>query len=215
VSGRARRYQVDVAPFLALPSPPSAQDWRDAADLVSPGTLVAGRYGDAELPDGWRAVDAFDLVQMIGEGVTGADCAEAISLGAADVPEVLELVAQTEPGPFLKRTVELGDYLGIRRDGVSDPSAVRAVSIPASRTASSSGRWIWGSSVDKQEGPDKWVTALYILLEAVAGGLSTAGMFEICVCSALRRSDQGDTHVQRPSDSRCRARGLRSSTVHP
>jgi cell division septation protein DedD len=61
VSGRARRYQVDVAPFLALPSPPSAQDWRDAADLVSPGTLVAGRYGDAELPDGWRAVDAFDL----------------------------------------------------------------------------------------------------------------------------------------------------------
>jgi hypothetical protein len=152
---------------------------------------------------------------MIGEGVTGADCAEAISLGAADVPEVLELVAQTEPGPFLKRTVELGDYLGIRRDGVSDPSAVRAVSIPASRTASSSGRWIWGSSVDKQEGPDKWVTALYILLEAVAGGLSTAGMFEICVCSALRRSDQGDAHVQRPSDSRCRARGLRSSTVHP
>jgi predicted GNAT family acetyltransferase len=35
----------------------------------------------------------------------------------ADVPEMLELVAQTEPGPFLTRTVELGDYLGIRRDG--------------------------------------------------------------------------------------------------
>jgi ribosomal protein S18 acetylase RimI-like enzyme len=117
VSGRARRYQVDVAPFLALPSPPSAQDWLDAAELVPPGTLVAGRYGDAELPDGWRAVDAFDLVQMIGEQVTGADCAEAIPLGADDVPEMLELVAQTEPGPFLERTVELGDYLGIRRDG--------------------------------------------------------------------------------------------------
>jgi hypothetical protein len=55
---------------------------------------------------------------MLGEGVTGADCAEAIGLGAADVPEMLELVAQTEPGPFLNRTVELGDYLGIRRDGV-------------------------------------------------------------------------------------------------
>jgi ribosomal protein S18 acetylase RimI-like enzyme len=118
VSGRVRRYPDDVAPFLALPSPPSAQDWRDAADLVPSGTLVAGRYGDAELPDGWRAVDAFDLVQMIGERVTGADCAEAIGLGAADVPEMLELVAQAEPGPFLPRTVELGDYLGIRRDGV-------------------------------------------------------------------------------------------------
>ncbi len=115
--GRARRYPDDVAPFLALPSPPSAQDWRDAAELVPPGALVAVRYGGAELPDGWQAVDTFDLVQMIGKRVTGAECAEAVPLGAADVPEILELVAQTEPGPFLKRTVELGDYLGIRRDG--------------------------------------------------------------------------------------------------
>jgi ribosomal protein S18 acetylase RimI-like enzyme len=117
VRGRARRYLADVAPFLALPSPPTAQDWRDAADLVAPGTYVAGRYGGAELPDGWRAVQAFDLVQMIEERVTGADWAEAIALDAADVPEMLELVAQTEPGPFLPRTIELGDYLGIRRDG--------------------------------------------------------------------------------------------------
>jgi predicted GNAT family acetyltransferase len=56
----------------------------------------------------------FDLVQMIGERVGGVGCPEAIPLGAADVPEMLELVAQTEPGPFLTRTIELGDYLGIR-----------------------------------------------------------------------------------------------------
>lgn len=117
VRGRARRYPADVAPFLALPSPPSAQDWKDAAGLVAPGTYVAGRYGDAELPDGWRAVQAFDLVQMVEERVSGADCVEAIALAAADVPEMLDLVAQTEPGPFLSRTIELGDYLGIRRDG--------------------------------------------------------------------------------------------------
>jgi ribosomal protein S18 acetylase RimI-like enzyme len=117
VRGRARRYPDDVAPFLALPSPPSARDWQDAAGLVVPGTYVAVRYGDAELPDGWRAVQAFDLVQMIEERVAGAGCPEAIPLGAADVPEMLELVAQTEPGPFLRRTIELGDYVGIRRDG--------------------------------------------------------------------------------------------------
>ncbi|HEY4427614.1 MAG TPA: GNAT family N-acetyltransferase [Solirubrobacteraceae bacterium] len=117
VRGRARRYQEDVAPFLALPSPPSAQDWKDAAELVEPGTYVAGRYTATELPDGWRAVQAFDLVQMVEERVTGVDCAEAIRLGAGDVPEMLELVAKTEPGPFLVRTIELGDYLGIRHDG--------------------------------------------------------------------------------------------------
>ncbi len=117
VRGLARRYPADVAPFLALPSPPSAQDWRDAAELVAPGTYVAGRYSGAELPDGWLAIQAFDLVQMVEERVAAVDCAEAIPLGAADVPEILELVAQTEPGPFLRRTIELGDYLGIRRDG--------------------------------------------------------------------------------------------------
>jgi predicted GNAT family acetyltransferase len=117
VRGRARRYPVDVAPFLGLPSSPSARDWRDAADLVVPGTYVAVRHDNAELPDAWQAVETFDLVQMIEERVTGVDCAEAIPLSAADVPEMLELVAQTEPGPFLARTIELGDYLGIRHKG--------------------------------------------------------------------------------------------------
>jgi len=52
---------------------------------------------------------------MIGEHVTGLDEPDAASLHAADVPEMLELVRQTDPGPFLDRTIELGDYLGIRR----------------------------------------------------------------------------------------------------
>jgi ribosomal protein S18 acetylase RimI-like enzyme len=117
VSGRARRYHQDVAPFLGLPAPPSALDWQDAAELVALGSYVAVRYGAAELPDSWQAVQTLDLVQMIGDQLTPTDCPEAIPLGAADVPEMLELVSQTEPGPFLPRTVELGDYLGIRCDG--------------------------------------------------------------------------------------------------
>jgi ribosomal protein S18 acetylase RimI-like enzyme len=117
VCGRARRYPADVSPFLGMPSPPSRQDWRDAAQLVAPDTYVAVPHSGAELPDPWRAVAVFDLVQMIGERVSGLDCVEAIPLGAADVPEMMELVARTDPGPFLARTIELGDYLGIRCDG--------------------------------------------------------------------------------------------------
>jgi predicted GNAT family acetyltransferase len=30
---------------------------------------------------------------------------------------MLDLVRRTKPGPFLSRTIELGNYLGIRRDG--------------------------------------------------------------------------------------------------
>ncbi|MGO9751827.1 MAG: GNAT family N-acetyltransferase [Solirubrobacteraceae bacterium] len=117
VRGRARRYPVDVAPFLAVPSQPTAKDWRDAAGLVVPGTYAAILHSGTEVPPGWTTIRAFDVMQMIGERVTGLDCAQAISLGDADVPEMLELVAQTAPGPFLNRTIELGDYLGIRRGG--------------------------------------------------------------------------------------------------
>ena len=37
-------------------------------------------------------------------------------LTARDVPEMLELVHLTEPGPFARRTIELGGYLGIRQN---------------------------------------------------------------------------------------------------
>ena len=117
VRGRARRYPVDVAPFLALPSPPTAEDWRDAAGLLEPGGYAAVLSSGAELPDGWQVVHAFEAAQMVGERVTGVDCPQATPLGVADVPEMLELVTETEPGPFLTRTIELGDYLGIRCDG--------------------------------------------------------------------------------------------------
>jgi ribosomal protein S18 acetylase RimI-like enzyme len=117
IRGRVRRYPVDVAPFIGLPSQPSAQDWRDAAALIAPGAYAAVPYGNNELPEILKVLDTFDLVQMIGERVTGGECAEAVALGSADVPEMLDLVARTEPGPFLARTVEMGDYLGIRSGG--------------------------------------------------------------------------------------------------
>ncbi|MCZ6710340.1 MAG: GNAT family N-acetyltransferase [Gammaproteobacteria bacterium] len=38
-------------------------------------------------------------------------------LGAADVPNMVELAELTEPGPFLERTVEMGRYIGVRDAG--------------------------------------------------------------------------------------------------
>ena len=43
--------------------------------------------------------------------------AEIITLGAGDVPAMLELTALTRPGPFASRTHELGTFLGIKIDG--------------------------------------------------------------------------------------------------
>jgi ribosomal protein S18 acetylase RimI-like enzyme len=117
VSGHARRYPADVAPFLALPSDPSPEDWRDAADLVPPGTVAAIVHAGTDVPQTWTTLREFEIVQMIGEHVNGIDEPQAISLHADNVPEMLELVRRTDPGPLLERTIELGEYLGIRRDG--------------------------------------------------------------------------------------------------
>lgn len=116
-SGRTLRYTADVAPFLALPPEPSRADWRDAVELVPPGTIAATIHDGSPLPESLQLTDTFELVQMLGEEVRGAHEPEALILGSADVPEMLELVRLTEPGPFLERTIELGKYVGIRRDG--------------------------------------------------------------------------------------------------
>ncbi len=116
VRGRVRRYPPDVAPFLAMPPDPTADDWRDAADLVG-ADGVAGIVHDGAPPDGWSAARRFGVTQMIASDATGDPDPEAIVLTAADVPDMLELVAATEPGPFLGRTIVLGTYLGLRREG--------------------------------------------------------------------------------------------------
>jgi ribosomal protein S18 acetylase RimI-like enzyme len=116
-SGRALRYAEDVAPFLALPSNPSGADWRDAAGLMAPGSLAATLQDGSPAVDSLQVARTFELVQMLGEQARGAHDPEAITLGADDVPEMLELVRRTEPGPFLPRTIELGRYVGIRREG--------------------------------------------------------------------------------------------------
>ena len=116
-NGRALRYAADVAPFLALPSDASSTDWLDAIELVAPGTAAATIDDGSAFPQSLKVNHTFELVQMIGEQVSGNHDPDAITLGAADVPEMLELVRLTEPGPFFQRTIELGKYVGIRRDG--------------------------------------------------------------------------------------------------
>jgi GNAT superfamily N-acetyltransferase len=115
--GRALRYPADIAPFLALPAGASKADWRDAIELMGPGTVAATMHDETPLPEALRLTLSFELVQMIGEHPVGRRDPEALTLSSADVPEMLELVRQTEPGPFLQRTIELGRYIGIRRDG--------------------------------------------------------------------------------------------------
>lgn len=116
-SGRALRYAADTAPLLALPSDASKNDWLDAIELLPPGTAAGMFNAGWQLPASVKVVRTFEAVQMVGDHAGGIPDPEAVTLSPADVPEMLELVRVTNPGPFLERTIELGEYVGIRRDG--------------------------------------------------------------------------------------------------
>ena len=115
--GAVLRYHPDVSVFVSLPPEPEEQDWRDAAKLLGPGGhLGIGGVKTTPPPD-WEKVMDLPGVQMVAENVAAAPDPEAVRLGPEDVPEMTALVEHANPGPFRPRTVEMGTYLGIRREG--------------------------------------------------------------------------------------------------
>ncbi len=55
---------------------------------------------------------------------------DVAELGVADVAEMMDLTALTKPGPFNRRTHELGTYLGIRRGGKLVAMAGERLKVP-------------------------------------------------------------------------------------
>jgi ribosomal protein S18 acetylase RimI-like enzyme len=113
---RARRLPADVAPFA---------DVRDAADMPALASLVPhGDFvvmftdGPVEAPPGLAVADTSSGDQMVLEALRAPEGNfEIAELTAADVPAMQELVGLTNPGPFGPRTIELGRFVGVRRDG--------------------------------------------------------------------------------------------------
>jgi predicted GNAT family acetyltransferase len=116
---RARHYPRDIVPFSAIAdSTPLAY-----ADLVANLPLNAEarlfRPTAETLPAGWAETGVFPMLQMVAHCAPAeADCGmQPVRLGRADVSHMLELAKISQPGPFAARAVELGAYLGIRREG--------------------------------------------------------------------------------------------------
>jgi ribosomal protein S18 acetylase RimI-like enzyme len=118
--GEAARFDPGVSVFAGLTddAPPSA--WNDLADLVGPGgSAVLGRR-TLQIPEGWETALAVPGVQMLAGpslDVSLPDDPQVELLGPDDVDDMVALVAATDPGPFERRTVEFGGYVGVRQDG--------------------------------------------------------------------------------------------------
>lgn len=116
-TGHARRFRSEFSVFSALPDRPSTEAWADLAAVVgSDGmALLVPRH---EPPAGWTQVGTFGVHQMVASApVDAAPPAGFVELGPEDVDEMSALVAHAEPGPWSARTHELGEFIGVRRDG--------------------------------------------------------------------------------------------------
>jgi predicted GNAT family acetyltransferase len=114
----ARRYPPAIAPFAAM-ADMSPSSFTALGELMSRSDqAVLFTTEPVTAPAEFKILLAASGEQMIGAPVeTSIRSAEIITLGAADVPAMMELTKLTRPGPFTPRTHELGTFLGIRIDG--------------------------------------------------------------------------------------------------
>jgi ribosomal protein S18 acetylase RimI-like enzyme len=116
-SGRARRFPGDLAFFCAVESPDEA-GWEALAALAGPeGAVVLFRDEVPPAPRGWTELFRGYGWQLVARDLPPPPPVEVVTLGPDDVGEMLALALLTEPGPFFERTIELGAYVGVRRNG--------------------------------------------------------------------------------------------------
>jgi ribosomal protein S18 acetylase RimI-like enzyme len=115
----ARRYPPDIAPFAAIADSTDVAFQALAALVPAEGRLALVTT-DQPVPPAALAVDRrAPILQMVLNAPIPQlrSDAEHVLLGPPDVADMLDLTGRTRPGPFGPRTIELGQYIGIRIDG--------------------------------------------------------------------------------------------------
>ncbi|HEY0898050.1 MAG TPA: GNAT family N-acetyltransferase [Sphingobacteriaceae bacterium] len=111
----ARYLNRDMGLFAGLKSN-SVQDLQELYHLTPPDERVVLFTPEAiEIPEGWNILLQKPLLQMVynhAEMPPGEDPAP-VALQKKDIPAMLDLTARTNPGPFLIRTIDFGNYEGI------------------------------------------------------------------------------------------------------
>ena len=113
----AARYPADVAPFVAV-GVNDAQAARHAASLVAIGEGVCFVGTAPPLSAAWRVEQSMPIAQMICPSRLSVVAGPAvIELSRTHLADMLALTALVYPHYFRPRTIEMGRYFGIYRDG--------------------------------------------------------------------------------------------------
>jgi predicted GNAT family acetyltransferase len=135
-SEKASRFVPEVSPLAGLREP-TPEGYESLAELLSSEGTIA-LFLDTPYQDrrGWNLIASAPLLQMVCEDgaslakFSSASEAQLVELNADDSPAMTELTALTKPGPFSKRTHELGTFLGICRDGKLVAMAGERLKVP-------------------------------------------------------------------------------------
>jgi ribosomal protein S18 acetylase RimI-like enzyme len=115
----ALRYPAAFSPLSGI-SGGAAENVEALQSLFDVGEEfdVPGEYA-CETPAKWETRGRIRVVQMVrrDKAPLPVEVERISALGAADVADMLALVSLTHPGPFRERTIELGAFVGIRRQG--------------------------------------------------------------------------------------------------
>lgn len=136
IHGTARKFPHEVSVLAGL-SEPTSGNYDSFGALMRPGQRVGLFLKDPpDPPAPWIVDRACPLLQMICKKRSSSRVAPRVTqpgfirLTKADVPEMLALTKQTNPGPFGTRTHELGDYFGIRVAGTLAAMAGERLRLP-------------------------------------------------------------------------------------
>jgi predicted GNAT family acetyltransferase len=120
--GLARKFQAEIGPLAGF-AEPIREAYNALGKLVrvgaGAGLFLEAPANVAEVESGgFRIVEQDSLLQMIySDCELPASALDFVKLTAADVPETVALATMMKPGPFTTRTHELGNFIGVRREG--------------------------------------------------------------------------------------------------
>ena len=111
----ARRYSPGFSPIIAFADVDSP-NFAALAQFCAPGEHFYCGGSSKSVPSGWQIDAETTAIQMLWNAAALPEddgALVAVRLGPSHVPQILELVAITQPGPFAERTIELGEYYGV------------------------------------------------------------------------------------------------------
>ena len=112
----ARRYVTGFPPMAGF-APSIQHDLAALAPFCEPGEHLYCRRWDGPAPAGWQVHAELHLRLLTWHGPAPKQPGGVTQLTPEDLPQMLDLIAITRPGPFGPRNLELGAHFGIFIDG--------------------------------------------------------------------------------------------------